>query len=316
MFGTIYAFYRYVRSPTAWRLIAVGLEVAEASHALRRSTAVSPALPDAAPAGSRRVHPTPQNPCSRTWKSAKQLAVAFLAICLIAVAVLWAFYGFRYAAREGGLYGLNQRWPACSIRFPAELRYLRPTSWPLWQSGISLPESYLYGFAHVLIQSNFFHSYLLGTIYPHSVWFYFPVAMLIKSTLTFLVLLAISKWAAATGRFRDWRRSLYLLLLPAAVYLVFAMVGGMNIGVRHVLPVYMFLSVWIAGVCWTLIQKKRAKVSSTPSPLHPLSLSGDLHCFMPTRHMFPTPSRHLEGRPTSTNTSATPAPTGLADEIP
>jgi hypothetical protein len=31
----------------------------------------------------------------------------------------------------------------------------------------------------------------------------------------------------------------------------------MNIGVRHVLPIYIFLSVFIAGAAWNLIQRDR-----------------------------------------------------------
>jgi hypothetical protein len=119
-----------------------------------------------------------------------------------------------------------------------------------------LPQSYLYGFGHVLIQSKAFNSFLLGTIYPHPVWFYFPVAMLIKSTLTFLVLFGISTWVFATGRLRKPREVLYLAI-PAAIYMIFAMAGGMNIGVRHVLPIYVFLSIAIAGVAWALIERDR-----------------------------------------------------------
>ncbi len=119
-----------------------------------------------------------------------------------------------------------------------------------------LPESYTYGFAHVLYQSNAFHSFLLGRSYPHSVWFFFPVAMLIKSTLPFLILAGIAFWAVATGRFQAKRELLYWVV-PAAIYMLFAVTGGMNIGIRHVMPVYMFLSIAIGGVTWQLIQRDR-----------------------------------------------------------
>jgi tetratricopeptide (TPR) repeat protein len=47
------------------------------------------------------------------------------------------------------------------------------------------------------------------------------------------------------------------MVIPASIYMIFAMVGGMNIGVRHVLPIYIFLSVAIAGAAWKLIQENR-----------------------------------------------------------
>jgi tetratricopeptide (TPR) repeat protein len=80
--------------------------------------------------------------------------------------------------------------------------------------------------------------------------------MLIKSTLTFLILLGITVWVIASGRLRTRREILYMAI-PAAVYMAFAMAGGMNIGVRHVLPIYIFLSVLIAGAAWKLISGDR-----------------------------------------------------------
>ena len=48
-----------------------------------------------------------------------------------------------------------------------------------------LPESYIYGLADVRMIADFYSSYVLGKTYPHGVWFYFPLAMPIKSTLPF-----------------------------------------------------------------------------------------------------------------------------------
>jgi len=46
-------------------------------------------------------------------------------------------------------------------------------------------------------------------------------------------------------------------VIPAAVYLAFAVTGGMNIGVRHILPVYVFLAIPVAGAAWALAQRNR-----------------------------------------------------------
>jgi hypothetical protein len=85
------------------------------------------------------------------------------------------------------------------------------------------------------------------------VWFYFPVAMLVKSSLTFLILLALSIWVISSGRLK--KRELLFLLVPAFVYLVVSMQGGMNIGIRHILPVYVFLAIVIAGATSVLAAK-------------------------------------------------------------
>src|SRR5581483_6998730 len=105
-------------------------------------------------------------------------------------------------------------------------------------------------------KSKGYHSYLFGKRYPTGVWYYFPVAIVIKSSLTFLILLAVTVWAIAARRFRQWRQILYLTL-PPTIYLAFSMAGGMNIGIRHMLPVYVFLSVLIAGAVWRLAQTSR-----------------------------------------------------------
>jgi tetratricopeptide (TPR) repeat protein len=44
-------------------------------------------------------------------------------------------------------------------------------------------------------------------------------------------------------------------------HLIIAMSSGMNIGVRHILPMYLFLYVLIGGASWILIQKNRRWIS-------------------------------------------------------
>jgi hypothetical protein len=173
-------------------------------------------------------------------------------IAVFSMAVLWASYGFRYVARPDGLH-LN---PPAATQFAMVPSHAEGAFLAAVNNLHLLPESYLYGMAHILIQAKIFNSFLLGTTYPHPVWFYFPIAMLIKSTITFLVLLGTSVWVIASGRLRAPREILYLVI-PAAVYMFFAMTGGMNIGVRHVLPIYIFLSVLIAGAAWKLVQSNR-----------------------------------------------------------
>ena len=155
--------------------------------------------------------------------------------------MLWSFYGFRYQARPNGLQ-LNP--PLAEY-----VQGLKPhEAWIVstmarWHV---LPESYLYGLADVRLTADFYTSYVLGKIYAHGVWFYFPVAFVIKSTLAFLALLLLTVAAIATRRLNCWREILFLVI-PPVFYLLVAVSGGMNIGVRHILPVYVFLSVLIGG---------------------------------------------------------------------
>jgi len=78
-----------------------------------------------------------------------------------------------------------------------------------------LPESYLYGLADVRNVSDFYTSYAFGKIYPKGVWFYFPVAFAIKSSLSFLILLLLAIWAMAARKLTAWREIVFLTIPPA-----------------------------------------------------------------------------------------------------
>lgn len=251
MFASIYAFYRYVKAPSAWRLVVVGLATGLALASKHTGILVFPmlfllALCEVLRGGSMTQDATPRK--QRMFRLVTALAV----VSVIAIAVLWAFYGFRYQARAAGLQ-LNPPLEqfVTQLSRPHEARLLATVAhWHL------LPESYIYGLADVRIMSDFYTSYLFGIIRPHGVWFYFPAAFAIKSSLTFLVLLLLAIWAIITRRLTGWREILFLTI-PPIFHLLIAMGSGMNIGVRHILPMYMFLSVLIAGAAWKLIQQKR-----------------------------------------------------------
>ncbi len=82
------------------------------------------------------------------------------------------------------------------------------------------------------------HAYLLGRTAQHGWWYYFPVAILLKTTLPLLLLVALSLFAPSPGR----------LFVMAAILIVlaFAMTGNLNLGIRYVLPVYPFFAL-LAG---------------------------------------------------------------------
>ncbi len=254
MLWAIYAFYRYCSKPTVWRLVTVGLAVGLALATKHSALLLFPmlgllAIMEVVWHSESTTSPAP-NISSVAY--ALRLATALVIMGGISVAVLWSFYGFHYAPRGEGL-PLNPSMSAQLQRVPSHLQ-----GHVLGQLDHLhlLPQSYIYGLAHVLFQSKAFTSYLLGNVYPHPVWFYFPIAFVIKSTLPFLILLAITAWAVITGRVQAHREMLYMAI-PAAVYMLFAMAGGMNIGIRHILPIYIFLSVATGGAAWTLVQRDR-----------------------------------------------------------
>ena len=247
MFLSVFMFYRFVKSPSALRLIAAGVSVGLVLAVKHTGLLVLPILFLLTLCeilfnivGANR---------EKIGRHALKLLGSLALITSIGWMVLWSFYGFRYNARSSGLQ-LNP--PLAEY-----VQGLKPSEvWVILTATRLriLPESYLYGLADVKLTSNYYTSYLLGKVYAHGVWFYFPVAFLIKSTVGVLVLLLLS--LVMIPRL-DRLREILFLIVPVIFYLIVAMTVGMNIGVRHILVVYVFLYVLIGGATWAMMKKSR-----------------------------------------------------------
>ena len=96
-------------------------------------------------------------------------------------------------------------------------------------------------------------SYLLGMRSDTGWWYYFPVVFAVKSTMAALaatmLLLAAALWQG-WGSFELAKISPMTLglALPPLLYFVFSMTSGINIGMRHILPVYPFL--YVGAAAW------------------------------------------------------------------
>jgi 4-amino-4-deoxy-L-arabinose transferase-like glycosyltransferase len=241
MFLSIYLFYRFVKSPSVLRLIAAGIAVGLVLAVKHTGLLVLPIL---FLLGLVEIFLAPNRKKSYALKTFGSLAL----IAFIGWVVLWSFYRFRYDARPGGL---QMNPPLAEY-----VKGLQPSeAWPISTAARLrlLPESYLYGLADVRLTANYYTSYVLGKVYAHGVWFYFPVAFLIKSTLGVLGLLLLSLSVIVTRRLRHGREILYLVV-PVIFYLLVALTVGMNIGVRHILVVYVFLYVLIGGAAGVLVE--------------------------------------------------------------
>ena len=108
---------------------------------------------------------------------------------------------------------------------------------PLSGGGL-LPEPYLDAFRTKLVHGGGGHfAYLLGSYSSSGWWYYFPVAILLKTPIPALLLVVI-------GLARRQRlETMVFVLLPIVLFLGVGMVGRLNIGLRHVLPIYPFLFV-------------------------------------------------------------------------
>ena len=261
MLAAVFGFYRYAQSPTWPRLLLAGLLTGLTFSCKHSGVLIVPILTILAYADlcftrRTRADAQPSRPLSNDLL---RRTGALVVIFLVAILVLWSVYGFRFAARPG-----NEPMTVPLAQFIANSQeqgthgVILTRIIPAMAKAHLLPESYLYGFVDVLNVSDPGQPpFLLGTLYPHGRWFYFPVAFLIKSTLAFLILLAIAVCAAPWRRARLARQVMYLVV-PLIVILTVSMTSGLNIGYRHVLPMVGFLCVLIAGAASQLVLRNRA----------------------------------------------------------
>jgi 4-amino-4-deoxy-L-arabinose transferase-like glycosyltransferase len=88
-------------------------------------------------------------------------------------------------------------------------------------------------------------SYFLGEINAHGSWAFFPVLLLVKSPLPFLLAVAIGAAVLVRRQRRDWRRM--APLVGAVAILASVIPSTINIGLRHILPALPLLAI-VAGV--------------------------------------------------------------------
>ncbi len=257
LFASIYTLYRYRARPSWQRLgvfgVTIGLTLATKHSAilivpmLLTLLAVELILP-------RLESPLldPFQPRDSRVAIFRSYATAFASAAVLGSPVLWATYGFRFSAHPGGV-GMT---PSLA-EYIKPLHGVEPRVYLLLAKLHVLPESYIYGLADVRLVSNFFPTYIFGQIHAHGVPYYFPAAFVIKSTLGFMLLMLIAGFALGSGRLR-LSRAVVFLLVPPLVYLLIAIGTGLNIGARHILPMYAFLAVLIGGAVSALAAQPKA----------------------------------------------------------
>ena len=247
-FAVTYCFYRFVKQMSWGRAALCGIALG-LTLALKHSTIVLYPILLLLAIGEM---------AGRWWgdglfpgRDARRLGAGLALIGVVGWSVLWAVYGFRFAMHPAG------------VRLPtleSEARSLDPAMWGFLffcQHHRLLPESYILGLADVQNVGKATPTYIFGQVHMHGVWYYFPALLTLKWTVGTLLLLGLAIWVYARGRVRNWREFLFLAL-PALVYFAIAAAGPLNLGVRHILPVFPFVFALIGAAAGWLMQQRRA----------------------------------------------------------
>jgi hypothetical protein len=185
----------------------------------------------------------------RFWLLTKRL----LFICLIILGMVWLFYGFEVVK------------PSSSAALSGDLAKDNAIFSRLQNFYVPL-YSYLRGLGRVIVHSQATDSptpvYLLGN-YSTGSWYYFFVAMLVKTPLAIMAA-ALLALGVGIKQMSNWLKrrqaitkpSFYILCLAlfVAIYLISSMFVAINIGWRHILPIYPMLYILIAVALFKLGQ--------------------------------------------------------------
>jgi hypothetical protein len=198
-----------------------------------------------------------------TWKRTVLLGVA------VAVAILSRFTALGYLTASA-VFALAGLWlsrgaspmplitRAHVVRFSAAAAITAVGIWagylfsfgPVPKWGVSLPAPEFFDG----VRTSFEHSrlghpaFLLGEYSVHGWWYYFPVALLVKTPLGLLVPALAGLWFFA----RRWREPRFYVPLAFTLgILVPAITSHVNIGLRLILPIYIALSM---AAAWAIDQ--------------------------------------------------------------
>ncbi len=259
-FLSVYCFFRLTQAATWARLVLAGISLGLALVTKYTAVLAVPILVLLGVGFALSPRPFvlqlrgfPRTSVTRRGRKLLFLLGALVVLGLIAYVVIWGTYRFRYAGGTAAGYGYQRPWEEVLPDRPATRAVI------LWTREMRLlPEAYVYGLSIVSTRVRRL-AFLMGETSDEGWWYYFMVTFLLKTPIPLLLLLGL---AIALVR-ASWKRKgveVFFLLFPPLVYLAIASVGKMNIGHRHLLPVYPFFFVFISALIpWVFQQKALLK---------------------------------------------------------
>lgn len=225
-----------------WTVLGAGLALAGLALSKMSAVLILPIAVILVTLRLARGKPLQVRLIGRQEVSSRIVQVGIFTVCAgaqlaIVVLAIWAALGFRYDAFVHDVH-------------PQQM-YYRDLDSVITDAGLLggfismarehhlLPDAYLYGFAHVLAFAQRRTSFAAGQFsYVGFPWF-FPYAFILKTGLGELALMVMACLAAVRGGpWRDWVYRLAPLWALILVYGLTSLTTSLNIGHRHLLPLY------------------------------------------------------------------------------
>jgi hypothetical protein len=241
-----FTLYSYVIAPTVGRALLLGLASGIAPAMKFSMVVVAPALIVVACVlvltASQRQRPR----IEVLW----QLAL----VAVVALVVINASYLFRHQALTAG----DVRWLHESS--PAHANAILSVIGVL---GKLVPPYFLFGICAVLVQNTGSEPvFLLGRYSTVGWWYYFPAAFALKTTLAFLVVTVASLAWSGWELFRKRKAKFVAILAPVALFMAMAMWTSIQVGIRHLIPIFPFLFIAGGAMLDRLLRARRMRIAA------------------------------------------------------
>lgn len=198
---------------------------------------------------------------------------AAVALAVLVGGIIWACYGFRFAAfvdpvpgRDRFLHGWEEPLAMAGGAGPT-LRFALAGHW--------LPESFLHGVTLVLATARSRPEFWNGHWSADGWWFFFPYCFLVKTPLPLLMVVALAATAAIRSGHqappaarRSRREAAFPLCVLLVIYWGAAVTSHLNIGERHLLPTYPAMVI-LAGAAARWLE-----LGPSVRPLYALAVAG------------------------------------------
>jgi hypothetical protein len=214
------------------------------------------------------------------WRRLLVAPLVCLLVAIVSFVAIWACYGFRFLPTNDPNQLLNTdlvvfRAKASKIVAQQQVDLVDPRevqkeplgallSTVLWmESKRLLPQAWLFGFIYTRATSYYRGCYLLGTAARTGWWYYFPCVMAFKTpsatlaAIPIAIVCALSRKRQTNARQSNWWAIICLGLSPIA-YGITAMSMNLNLGIRHILPVYPFIFIALSLGLTRLIARWRS----------------------------------------------------------
>lgn len=242
-FACLYAFYVWLKKPSTWRGLFLGIA---AGMALSSKLTSGPFL--ALACSAMLIFWCWSSPERR--KFIQKAAIPHFAMALgISIIVLWGFYGFSTGHIQNALTIDSLKPPVLPSR--------GSIAQGIWRSDPLVPAPDLARGVRLILSMNKAapECYLLGRSKPGGWWYFFPVALAMKTPIPLMILACIGCLAAVMTRDRIRQQALMPAIAILAIFFVTSFVS-LRVGTRHVLVVEPLLAV-LAGSGGALLWKTR-----------------------------------------------------------